>query len=113
MRLRTRAYERAERVRNRSVPSSTIGMMASVARARRQSSTNSRTLAPTIVRPLVTSELTPSVTSWSRASMSLVRRDTIQPVRWRLKKSSESFWRWAKTLRRRSRMRRSPTQLTR
>ena len=113
MRLRTRAYERAERVRNISVAISRNGMMASVASARRQSSTKSRTAAPTMVRPFVTSEVTPSVTSWSRASMSLVMRETIQPVRWRLKKSSESFWRWAKTLRRRSRMTRSPTQLTR
>ena len=113
IRLRTSAYERAERVRNMSVPSSTTGMIDSVASARRQSSTKSSTAAPRIVRPFVTSEVTPSVTSWSRASMSLVRRDTIQPVRWRLKKSSESFWMWAKTLRRRSRMRCSPTQLTR
>ncbi len=29
---------------------------------------------------LVTSDVTPSVTSWSSASMSLVRRLTIQPV---------------------------------
>ena len=113
IRLRTRAYERAERVRNLSVPTSRIGMIHRVARARRQSSTKSSTAAPMIVRPLVTSEVTPSVTSWSRASMSLVMRETIQPVRCRLKKSSESFWMWAKTLRRRSRMTCSPTQLTR
>ena len=59
-------------------------------------------MAPTKVSELVTSEVTPSVTSWSRASMSLVSRLTIQPVFWRLKKSSESFCRWAKRSRRRS-----------
>ena len=78
------------------------GMMVSVARARRQSRMKRKTMAPMKVRELVTSEVTPSVTSWSRASMSLVRRLTIQPVFWRLKKSSESFCRWAKSWRRRS-----------
>ena len=48
-------------------------------------------MAPTKVSELVTSEVTPSVTSWSRASMSLVRRLTIQPVFWRLKKSSDEL----------------------
>ena len=59
-------------------------------------------MAPTKVSELVTSEVTPSVTSWSRASMSLVSRLTIQPVFCRLKKSSDSFCRWAKSWRRRS-----------
>ena len=70
-------------------------------------------MAPTKVSELVTSEVTPSVTSWSSASMSLVSRLTIQPVFWRLKKSRLSFWRWAKSWRRRSKMTCSPTQLVR
>ena len=59
-------------------------------------------MAPKNVSELVTRLVTPSVTSWSSASMSLVSRLTIHPVFWRLKKSRLSFWRWAKSWRRRS-----------
>ena len=54
-----------------------------------------KTIAPTKVSELVTSVVTPSVTSWSSASMSLVSRLTIQPVFCRLKKSRLSFCRCA------------------
>ena len=77
-------------------------MTLSVASARRQSRMKRNTTAPTKVSELVTRVVTPSVTSWSRASMSLVSRLTIQPVFCRLKKSRLSFWRWAKSWRRRS-----------
>ena len=59
-------------------------------------------MAPMKVSELVTSVVTPSVTSWSSASMSLVSRLTIQPVFWRLKKSRLSFCRCANSWRRRS-----------
>ena len=112
MRLRTLAYERADLVRNTRVPASSTGSMVRVASASRQSSTSRKTTAPIRVSRLVTRLVTPSVTSWSMASMSFVRRLTIQPVFWRLKKSRLSFWMCAKRLRRRSSSMRSPTQLT-
>ena len=77
-------------------------MTLRVASARRQSRMKRKTMAPMKVSELVTRDVTPSVTSWSSASMSLVRRLTIQPVFWRLKKSRLSFCRWANSWRRRS-----------
>ena len=85
-----------------SVAISSNGITQKMARARRQSRMKRKTMDPTNISELVTSEVTPSVTSWSSASMSLVRRLTIQPVFWRLKKSRLSFCRWAKSWRRRS-----------
>ena len=55
-------------------------MMLSVASARRQSRMMRKTMAPMNVSELVTRVVTPSVTSWSSASMSFVSRLTIQPV---------------------------------
>src|SRR5919108_5404048 len=57
-----------------------------------------------------TSVVTPSVTSWSSASTSLVRRLMITPARLRSKKPSERRWRWRKRRLRRSARMRSPVQ---
>src|SRR5439155_2022124 len=53
---------------------------------------------------------TPSVTSWSSASTSFVRRLMITPARCRSKKPSESRCRCLKSIVRRSASMRSPTQ---
>ncbi len=54
--------------------------------------------------------VTPSVTSWSIASTSFVRRLMITPARLRSKKPSESCCRWPNSWMRRSARIRSPTQ---
>ena len=57
-----------------SVAISSNGITQKTARARRQSRMKRKTMDPMNISELVTSEVTPSVTSWSSASMSLVRR---------------------------------------
>jgi hypothetical protein len=56
-------------------------MTASVASASRQSRTNRRIAVPISVRLFWTRLVTPSVTSWSIASTSFVRRLMITPAR--------------------------------
>jgi hypothetical protein len=85
-----------------------IGITESVARASRQSSQKRTIAEPTRSRVFWTRVVTPSVTSWSRASTSFVRRLMITPARLRSKKPSESFWRCRKSLLRRSARMRSP-----
>ena len=82
-RSRTAAYARAERERKSAVATLISGITAQVASARRQSRTKRRTAVPTSVSVLCTSVVTPSVTSWSIASTSFVRRLMITPARLR------------------------------
>jgi len=86
------------------------GITSSVASARRQSRMKSRIAVPTSVSVFWTRLVTPSVTSWSIASTSLVNRLMITPARLRSKKPSESRCRWLKSRVRRSARIRSPTQ---
>ncbi len=86
------------------------GITVSVASASRQSSQNRITAVPTSVSVLWTSDVTPSVTSWSSASTSFVSRLMITPARLRSKKPSESRCRWRKRWLRRSASIRSPVQ---
>jgi hypothetical protein len=71
------------------------------------------TTVPTSVRVLEKSVTTPSVTSWSSAAMSFVRREINTPVLFLLKKPIDCPWRWEKIRRRRSCSARCPTQPTR
>ena len=68
---------------------------------------------PTSVSVLEKSVTTPSVTSWSSAAMSLVRREISTPVLLRLKNPIDWRWRWVKIRSRRSWSARCPTQPTR
>ncbi len=68
---------------------------------------------PMKVSPLITSDVTPSVTSCSSASMSLVRRLTVRPVGVRSWYPSSRRIRCRKVSVRRSSSTRSPTQLER
>ena len=80
---RTDRYARPERLRNHAVASVISGITVIDASASRQSRKKSSTAVPTSVSVFWTSELTPSVTSWSSASTSFVRRLMITPARFR------------------------------
>ena len=80
---RTRRYARPERLRNHAVASAIGGITVSVASASRQSRKKRMTAVPTSVSVFWTSDVTPSVTSWSSASTSFVSRLMITPARFR------------------------------
>ncbi len=80
---RTARYARPDRLRNQAVASAITGMTISAASASRQSRKNRTTAVPTSISVFWTSEVTPSVTSWSSASTSFVRRLMITPARFR------------------------------
>ena len=82
-RSRTARYARVERVRKSAVATLMIGITARVASASRQSRTNSRIAVPMSRSVFWTRLETPSVTSWSSASTSFVRRLMITPARFR------------------------------
>jgi hypothetical protein len=63
-------------------------------RARRQSSRNIAVAAATTVVTLETIEVAVLVTTFWTPPMSLAMRDWISPVRVRVKKDSDSRWRW-------------------
>jgi hypothetical protein len=64
------------------------------ASASRQSSTNIATVAASTVVTLETIEVAVLVTTLCTPPMSLAIRDWISPVSVRVKKASESRWRW-------------------
>ena len=80
---RTRRYARPDFLRKNAVASAIAGMTVSVASASRQSRKNRITAVPTSVSVFWTSEVTPSVTSWSSASTSFVIRLMSTPARLR------------------------------
>ncbi len=82
--FRTARYARAARTRKIAVPTRSRGMTVSVTAASRRSMPNRMMVAPTKVSTLETSWPTPSVSSCSSASMSLVSREMIQPARCRV-----------------------------
>ena len=81
--------------------------------ASRTSSASRITTAPTSVSVLENSVTTPSVTSWSSAWMSFVRREISTPVLRRLKKPIDCLEVGEDPLSRRSCSARWPTQPTR
>jgi hypothetical protein len=82
-RSRTCPYAREDRERNQRVASASGGMTVTVASARRQSRKKRITVVPTSVSEFRTRLVTPSVTSWSSASTSLVSRLMTTPARLR------------------------------
>ncbi len=80
---RTALYARVARMRKIAVATNMNGRTTSVASASRQSRMKRITAVPKSVSVLWTSVVTPSVTSWSIASTSLVRREMITPARFR------------------------------
>ena len=108
--LAHRAVRRELRIRKIAVATAMIGITESVARASRQSSQKRTTAVADKEQVFWTRVVTPSVTSWSRASTSFVRRLMITPARFRSKKPSDSFCRCRKSLLRRSARMRSPVQ---
>ncbi len=82
-RSRTWVYARAERVRKIRVAITSSGITVTVASASFQSRKKRMIAVPISVRLLCTSVVTPSVTSWSSASTSLVRRLITTPARFR------------------------------
>jgi hypothetical protein len=80
---RTRRYDRAERLRKIAVATVSAGMIVSTASASRQSRKKRITADPTSVSVFWTRLVTPSVTSWSSASTSFVRRLIRTPARLR------------------------------
>ena len=82
-RSRTARYARVERLRNIAVPTLISGTTESVASPSRQSRMKRITAVPTRVRVFWTSVVRPSVTSWSIASTSFVKRLMITPARFR------------------------------
>ena len=80
---RTARYARPDRLRNHAVANAIAGITVSVASASRQSRKKRTTAVPTSVSVFCTSDVTPSVTSWSSASTSFVRRLMITPARLR------------------------------
>ena len=79
-RSRTLPYARAEYFRKKNVATLIAGITDSVASASRQSRTKRRTAVPISVSVFLTRLATPSVTSWSSASTSFVRRLMITPA---------------------------------
>ena len=82
-RSRTAAYARAERLRKTAVARLISGMTAQVASASRQSRMKRMIAVPISVSEFWTRLVTPSVTSWSIASMSFVSRLMSTPARLR------------------------------
>ena len=80
---RTLRYARPERLRKSAVATVIAGITTSVASASRQSRKKRMIVVPSSVSVFWTSDVTPSVTSWSSASTSFVSRLMITPARLR------------------------------
>src|SRR5712691_1169647 len=109
-RSRTCRYASAECLRKSAVAITSSGRIVIEASASRQSRKKRITAVPKSVNVFCTSEVTPSVTSWSSASTSFVRRLMITPARFRSKKPRDSRCRWRKMWLRMSASIRSPVQ---
>ena len=82
-RSRTRRYAREERRRKIAVATLMSGKTASVASASRQSRKKRMIAEPKSMSVFWKRLVTPSVTSWSSASTSFVRREMTVPARFR------------------------------
>lgn len=90
---------RVAAIRLRSAPTRRVramntGRSTSAKAARRQSSRNMATMVVRTVVTLETIEVAVVVTTVCTPPMSLAMRDCTSPVRVRVKKASESRWRW-------------------
>ena len=83
IRSRVSRYAPAEASRNATLATSSTGKVRKVIRARLGSSTTRITAVPTSVSVAEKSVEMPSVTSWSSAWMSLVRREISTPALFR------------------------------
>ena len=111
---RTARYAPAEKYRNAALPSASSGKVERNTTTASSTSSSSRiTIVPIRVSELENSVTIPSVTSWSSACTSLVRREIRTPVLRRLKKPIDWRCRCVKIRRRRSCSARCPTHPTR
>ena len=114
IRSRTARNAPAAWYRNRTLPTASNGNVARKVTSASGTSSSSRiTTVPTSVSVLEKSVTMPSVTSWSSACTSLVRREISTPVLRRLKKPIDWRCRCVKIRSRRSWSARCPTQPTR